>query len=290
MNKRIVTLLLTTVMLSFTFVNANADVIFEPEDDFYERHRNECGYMGRNFYANGEDGYVTLLSEPEFGKETATIENGAILLIQYTYDYSGEVWGVGFNPGWVPMSDLILVYDNTSFFEEHEQEFTKYQGNSDILLNARRVVFWSWPGSGEITMEHVPSADNRELEGGWLTATYSYTDNDGRQWGYIPYFYAVKGQWVCLSEPSNRVIPAFNVAPEPVLKQPGNSGLAPDVIPGNSPGNDSTPGRDPAPPAEPDRKPPTDGLSLPVIILILVGVIVVVTAALIGIFWKRKKG
>lgn len=284
MKKRILTLLLSTIMLAFPIVNASADVIVEPEDDFYSRHRNQCEYLSRRFYANGDDGYVSMLSEPGSRKEISVVKNGETLVIQYTYDYHGERWGVGYSSGWAPMRDFILVYDSISFYEDHKDEFTDNKFDLNVLLDAELVVFWTWPGSGEINMDYKPSASNRDLESIWLDAEYCYKDDEGRVWGYIPYFYAVRSQWVCLSDPSDKNIPAFNEASAPSLKQPANSRLEPDSIPGPTyyPEGSFT-----GPPDAPD--PPSNGPSLPVLILILVGVLVIVSAVLIAIFWKRKK-
>lgn len=284
MKKKMTTLLLAAILLAFPFINAGADVIFEPADDFYSRHSNECEYLGRRFYANGDDGYVSMLSEPASGKRIATVENGEILGIQFIYDNAGEIWGVGYDSGWAPMSDLILVYDAISFNEDHKHEFDVADVDVDALINAGYIVFWTWPGSGEISMEYVPSADNKALERSWLEAAYTYTDDEGRVWGYIPYFYAARSQWVCLSDPSNKGIPAFNEATAPTLKQPGNSPLEPDVIPG---GPTSYPSSVTGPPDAPD--PPPDGPSMLGLILVLVGFLVVATAVLIGFFWNRKK-
>ena len=43
---------------------ARADSLWEPNNSFYERHADECQYLGRSFYANGAEGYITLWGRP----------------------------------------------------------------------------------------------------------------------------------------------------------------------------------------------------------------------------------
>ena len=101
--------------------------------------------------------------------------------------------------------------------------------------------------------------------------------------GLIPYFYASRDLWVCLSDPSNQDIPAFNSAPEPVLwpaaDPNGNQIAVSTTDPALSPS-----------PTDPLTLPDTGKpwLSTPLLIIILVVVLVVATVVLIQIFWKKK--
>ena len=64
--KRKLTALLTALMLLALMVTpAFADLIIEPNNSFYERHRDECVYHDRGYIANGEKGYVTVLTAPD---------------------------------------------------------------------------------------------------------------------------------------------------------------------------------------------------------------------------------
>jgi hypothetical protein len=71
--------------------------------------------------------------------------------------------------------------------------------------------------------------------------------------------------WICISDLANKDIPAFNKAPPPVLRQPGDEELSDD-------GHVTA-----------------DGPSLPVIIIIMVVAVVAVTALLIRQLWGRKR-
>jgi hypothetical protein len=209
--------------------------------------------------------------------------------------------------GWARMSDLAVVYDFVSFAEEHKDEFYNHkdsQGDgTDIIISedireipdadaskitdadaskitdvfpditpgesyeASNVIFWKWPGSGEIVKTHYIwiKMENDSRERKWLTPEYSYMDGGGREWGFIRNFYNTRNTWICLSDPSNKDIPAFNPPPGPRLWPPIDS----DSIP-----------------------PLRTGLSIPTIVIILsIASIIVIAgfAALILALRKPKK-
>jgi len=209
---------------------ARADVLWEPEDDFYNKHSDECVTVSRIFYANGEDGYVSMKKEPGARREVGKIENGETIYIQFTYNHNGESWGIAeftepkserWTSGWTPMDQLQAKYDYISFDEEHSSEYYSYS-DDDTTHEPIDIVLWTWPGSGEIasTLQKEwldPDTDSYILNG----PTRAYKDSDGREWGFVGYFYGSRNSWICLSDPSNDNIPAFNPAPEPVLRRAG---------------------------------------------------------------------
>jgi hypothetical protein len=247
---------------------ARADVLFEPNNDFYTRHRNECVVLGRQFYANGEIGYVSLSAEPGSKDEGDIIENGEILDIMFTYNHNGETWGVTeiYSPdksydewsnGWIPMDQLLLVYDFISFDEEHQNEYYHYDGTFKETDEATEIVFWTWPGSGVERSAYMDEAWIADISGA-IDRYKIYKDEEGREWGFISYLYAIRNVWVCISDPSNHDIPAFNQEPPPELWKPGEMETS-------------------------------KGVPMPVILIILVTVLVVGTAILIKIFWKPNR-
>jgi len=291
--KRKSLILLAIIMvlsIAFPIFSAFADVIYDPINTFLERNKGKCVGMRRNFYCNGEDGFVSIRSEPGSDREVAIFDNGEILHIFYTYNHNGDIWGVTefrssatqeWVSGWAPMDQFLLVYDGISFEADFGHEFYQYTGDYELLFEVDQIVVWIWPGSGEIAF--VNENRDSDLERNWLIAAYAYKDNEGREWGLIPYYYAARDYWVCLSDPSNRDIPAFNAAPEPEFKRPGVSNL--DVIPNPRPSQ--TPGVDAN--LYPDTEEPTGGLPLPALIIILVAAVAAITAVLISVLWKSKK-
>ena len=240
--KAVIAALLMLSPLFFLSSAVLADVILEPPDSFYNKHRDECTYLNRRYYANGKKGYISLKSEPGSDREVAVYANGAIINISFTYGKGANEWGViifdtedkqydQWGTGWVPMSELAIVYDTTAFEEDHKAQIYDAALNADSLFLKDEIIFWTWPGSGEIAMKHsVPAeTEQRDLELGWLSATRAYKDGEGREWGYISYFYSARGTWVCFGDSANSEIPAFNAAPDPHLLPAADPGALPKV-------------------------------------------------------------
>lgn len=296
MRKQGFAVIIAAIILSLTFplFYSHADVIVEPDNDFYTRNAGRCEMLFRGFCVNGKDGFVVFRTEPGASDEVARINNGAVVYIQYTYDHHGEIWGVtGFDwsdtynrwaSGWAPMDQLLLMYDYISFAEDHESELLNFNGNCDALIEAKNIVCWTWPGSGEYTwILESPYKDNLidiewMREGRYNHVTRSYEDGDGRVWVFIQGA-GIRNQWVCLSDPSNIDIPAFNPAPETVL------GPAVDIIQETNNHRDES--AVPKPVRSGGEQLGRRGLPPPVLIIILVAALVAVTIVLIRVFWKR---
>ncbi|MDR1131112.1 MAG: hypothetical protein LBL15_01690 [Oscillospiraceae bacterium] len=265
MKKRCFTILLLAVWFLLLFpLAAYADVLIEPDNDFYTRHRDACTALRRSFYANGESGAVSVKKEPGSKTETAVIENGEVINIMFTYNHKGEIWGVteiyteGKRPnGWIPMDQLLLVYDYISFSEEHQDDFYAYTGSYEALKTAEEIVLWSWPGSGD-TQGNFETLSDENSEN--FSLSPAYRDGQGREWGFIAYWHQYRNVWVCISDPTNSDIPAFNPPPQPELWQPD------------------------------DTNAPKSGRSTPLLIIILVTLLVASTAILIRVFWKPNQG
>jgi len=224
-------------------ITAFADVILEPPDDFYSKNHYDCRYLNRNYYANGVRGYIVLKSEPGSDREVATYANGEVFNISFTYGKGAEEWGVimfdtegkqfdQWKTGWVPMSELALVYDYIAFEEDNKDSIYNASLDAVKLFQEKEIIFWTWPGSGIIMNRHsVPIDDPQQtrLESGWLSADTAYIDGEGREWGFIGYFYGIRGAWVCFSDSANAEIPAFNPAPDPKLWPAAEPGSLPNI-------------------------------------------------------------
>ena len=85
------------LMLSFLLIPAYfayADLILPPENDFYERYRNQCIYLGRSFSVNGADGFVSVQKKPGLNDEITTFKNGEIIYVEYSCFFKGDFWGL----------------------------------------------------------------------------------------------------------------------------------------------------------------------------------------------------
>jgi hypothetical protein len=240
MVKRIVLLMLLAITLLLTLPPAApADIIVGPKNDFYDSHYDECVFLGRAFYANGQNGFVSVKEEPGATEEIMAIKNGESILIQYAYNRNGQYWGATLlwdpenSDGWIPLDDLMLIYDYISFDEQHQSEYYPYSGTQEIWLTEGDIVFWTWPGSGRVAWTLEAEYRNPKTDESFLQAAYAYQDNEGREWGFFQYVYGNKNYWACLSDPANKDIPAFNPPPQPQLwpaKDPQSKTSLPQII------------------------------------------------------------
>lgn len=196
--KRICCLLLALFLCLSAAGTVRADVIFEPEDDFYENNRDACQYHNRTYYAQGPDGGVTVYRSPESAAVDQRLENGQPLWIGYIYtDADGIEWGYteqfnGLWEGWVPMDYLLLKYDHLSFSEEFADRILDTSG--EITASGDEVRFWNYPGSEDFVSVPVD-------EGYPVAYQKLFADDAGREWGYIGYHMGIKSVWVCLDAP-----------------------------------------------------------------------------------------
>ena len=231
--------LCATLLLPLAAVHA--DLLVEPQNGFYEKHRKQCQRLGRDFYANGEGGSIALKNEPGATKDITSAVNGRTMYVGFTYKYKGVEWGIAdLYPetygvygktitGWVPMEQLAVVYDYISFSEDHAGEFHDYTGDYSAFKDVSKIIAWAWPGSG-ITNGTV-YVENFNADGRFEKA---YTDPKGREWGYIGYLRGQRNLWICADAPEAEDIEAFNPAPAPGLYAPSEpakpSGAAPSLL------------------------------------------------------------
>ena len=79
--KRIGTVLLALCLSFLMGMSALADVIYEPDDDFLQKHEDECHYENRVYIASGENGYASAKKDPKSKKTEWEIPNGTCILV-----------------------------------------------------------------------------------------------------------------------------------------------------------------------------------------------------------------
>jgi len=240
-------LVVAVVLFLLPSVVVHADVMVG--NDFSMTHSDKLEYPNREqFYVNAPDGYTYLCEEPGSGIISRTLLNGTEVSISKIYKYNGKYWGCmhvqthGFyEPGWIKMEHLYIVYTGWDFYNENADKIIETSIGSDIIINTSSPVVWEWPGSDKPkTIVDFAGRKNGAM------ISYVYIDDFGRTWvyGHImyeddryvrPLFYFTG--WICLDDPENADIPAFNPAPEPI-KWYYNAGP-------EWPGNDATPNRFP---------------------------------------------
>lgn len=200
MMKKTGIVLVCLMMLLVLPLRVSADVIFVPDDPFYEEHFDACSYLNRGYTANGPEGDVTMYESPESQRVIQVLEQGEAVWISYTYtDPQGNQWGYWEDfrqdiRGWMPMEYLRLVYDHISFAEDYADQIVSQEGALDEAYVDQKVWFWEYPGSEagyEVTiLEYTP--DYSSL----------FVDEEGRRWGCVGYYMGFRNVWLCLDDPT----------------------------------------------------------------------------------------
>lgn len=218
--KRLLTGCCALALLLALCATARADVLWEPRNDFYEKHYDQCEYIGRQFYANGDEGFITLWDAPGGTRVVHQFRNGCTLWVYYQYEdrVCAVVWGdEGEISGWAPIEDFALKYDYLCFGEEYAEEIHPYDGQfDDYDGGAAEIVFYEYPGAPEPkdVWEAAEILDQLTgTEGSYIASTF--TDEEGLTWGYVAYLFGSRNLWFCLDAPDGRDFPARQVgAPE----------------------------------------------------------------------------
>lgn len=214
MKRKFFSLVLMVTTLLALCTPARADVLWEPENDFYKKHADQCDYIGRQFYANGDEGFITLWDAPEGTRVVQQFRNGYTLWLYYQYEdwACAVVWGdEGEIVGWAPMEDFVLKYDYLSFAEEYADEIHPYDGQFEGCDgNVEEIVFYDYPGAP--TPKDVWEAEevlDQLTDTGYIDSTF--IDEEGRTWGYVAYLFGSRNLWFCLDEPDGRDFPVRQV-------------------------------------------------------------------------------
>jgi len=224
---------------------ARGDVVFGNAflyDNIDEAEPIDNPYYGRRFRVNSPDGYVIPRAEPGSSEGVPNdswyrnkgshgdvahpeynifvLKNGETYRFTHTYYHDGVYWGVMgsshiYQPtGWVPMDNLLILYEREDFEAETQDFFYAYTGSFDALLSTSKLVEWQWPGADR---ERIVYYDKETIIR-CAKVLYAYKDPDGREWGKAAY---TEG-WICLSDPGNSSkIPAFYPAPDLAQWIPG---------------------------------------------------------------------
>ena len=273
--KRVLTGLLTLLIVLALAVPAWADEIWEPMDNqFYSRHRRECIPEERSYYANGKEGFITAWDAPDGTMVRLQYQNGTKLWVEYTY----EDWALvnewhredhTETSGWVSLEDLYLVYDHISFEEEYGSEFRDYNGEFADYDGMAGDEFWFWEYPHAYNPRETKKITQMELE--VLLGTSDevpccisevYVDELRSQtWGYVEWLYGSRNFWILLDNPTCNGIMTSCIAEVDDLIYSGK------IVP--------------------PREPVLPRVSYTP--YILVAAVVIVTAGLLKIFWKKKK-
>lgn len=202
MKRKILTLFLAALAVLSLTVPVSADVIIEPRDSFFEKHREECTYVARQYELAGYDGKVTVFTAPG-GMNKLTLDNGLRGTIQFTWEGKGTIWGYliywddQWIEGWVPMDDVSLVYDSKQFMTDHAGEIVE---TDPVPVDFHEAVLYRYP-NGPVGNTLTEDPDYQRFG---EIFTQVYTDENGLRWGYVDYYKGWRESWVCLDDPMNK--------------------------------------------------------------------------------------
>ena len=241
---------------------ARADVLWSPRDDhFFEQHYDQCDYIGRQYCANGDEGFITLWDAPEGTQVVHQFQNGFTLWVYYQYEdwVCAAVWGdEGEISGWAPIGDFALKYDYLCFAEEYGDQIHPYDGQfKDYDGGAAEIVFYEYPGApvSKDVRKAAWGLDELIGRGGDSYIQSVFVDEAGLTWGFVGYLYGRINAWFCLDDPGGTDFPVREVE-------------APELTPAQTP-----------------RLP-----AMAYVPYALVAAVVVVTAGLLAVFFRKKRG
>lgn len=233
MKRRVWTLAAAVTTALVLMLPVSADLIWTPANSFFEAHHQECSYVARMYEVGGYEGYTSVFDEPD-GTSVGTVENGKRVHIQFCWP-GEKAWGyvnAGAAEGWVPMDDLSLIYDSQQFMEDHASEI---RTGDPVPVEFREAMLYEYPnGPSRLLMEEVEDYEP-------FSETFSaiFTDEQGKDWGYIGYYMGRVDAWVCLDDPMNEELStavvetppsAAQLSQTPSVEEGGNPLLLPGVL------------------------------------------------------------
>ena len=268
MNKR----LLFAILVSVVILLSSTSMVYADSvhgNDFLDKNTDkvewlvEERYFGKRFIVNSPSGFIIPKEKPDSKKGVIasqggwgenpysapigglfTLINGDIIDIEAVYLHNGKYWGVMLPshnyraPGWVPMDEILLLYEHEDFISDHNNELYDYSDGFDAIQSAERLVIWQWPGSDrEKKVVDFSTLDDLEIKK--ISSDYAFKDPQERVWGYMHIRYSYKSPtspyidkrpcyfnrsengWICLDDPENSNIPVFSPAPNYIKWSPG---------------------------------------------------------------------
>lgn len=180
---------------------AYADVVWEPEDGFYNSHIGDCLSLKRAFKVNSidEEG-LKIYESPESSKVVNTVPNGEEIYVEYTYtDAAGNEWGLNeYYAGWFPMDYLSKIYDDVEFDNQYSSQFISKSGEVELPSAGEDEVFYLYPYPGAKEYNSYFEVRNTSDNPYYTTV---FNDPEGHSWGSVGYYYGSEG-WICLDAPT----------------------------------------------------------------------------------------
>ncbi len=215
------TLLMILCLALLIPVLSLADAAWEPQNDFFFKHVQECTYEYRTYYIKET---VDVCDEPGGTPVYQLTPDEKEVFVYFSYtDEDGKRWAAtdkrfeeeGWQSGWASMDKLELKYDSRSFREDHQAELVLPPEDEYVLPDltmeeADKVVAWTYPNSGEYMDIIQNVTPDYPLEFAAL-----YTDTLGRDWAMCDYYDEMSGFWVFMEDPQSEDVPLAPATPAP---------------------------------------------------------------------------
>lgn len=196
--------LITALILVFSLSTpAMADVILEPvrkSDEFLNAHMQECTRIWHIFEVQSE---TKRCKSPQDDTELGVLSAGETVRIAFEWNGWGLVEYSDSYGGWVELGTLRQLFDSEEFHARYGEEITNVDGELYIEVG-REVKLYPFPGS-EWRGGSLQAYDEDQTVVNYIE---SWTDPQGREWGYVSYYYTAKG-WVCISNPYGETEPMW---------------------------------------------------------------------------------
>lgn len=206
--KKGIVFFLILLLCSALILPAMADVIYEPENSFYNSHRDECT-EDSHCYVIPEKLALPALKSPKDKSAVMTLEAGTSFWTQYLYtdEKTGMIYGLtllhdtkgNWQDLWVPLAGLAPLYNSTDFNRDYRDQFYTTEESVRIDLTKVAVRLWEYPGAEtpKEILDNYVGTDNYED----LNLNTLFKDEDGLEWGYLGYWYGRRNCWICISDP-----------------------------------------------------------------------------------------
>ncbi len=195
--KKIISGIIAVLTLMFIAVPeiAKADVLWEPQKDFFGDNNIATTIEKRTYIANSPNGFINIYKSPDSSATVGSLSNGEAFYVYYKGEYNGKLWGMSTDENYIILEDVYVKYDHISFEEEYKDKIVSVSDQSTVELK-KGYIYMSYPGAdtySELTF------DNKEA----YPSAY-FTDEDGHEWAYFGYVYGLRNFWVCMDDPYNK--------------------------------------------------------------------------------------
>lgn len=292
-------------MLTANVLPVSADVIYIPQNSFYQKHSDDCyslGNGGEEYITNGYGGEVITYSNPtKKNSVVGSISNGEEVYIDYVYtDKNGIEWGMTGNEEWVPMDYLYLPYSVTDFEEACSDEFVTTDDVIFVDMAQRQLIdgnyfyLYEYPGAryGEYAETDLTATEDNPEEG--ITYNTYYIDPYGYCWirtnafCFFNGYYDYNEGWMAIDYPAASYEELY-----PDGQNFSGVAEAPDeptveIIPGGS-SNGSTEDNSDGNSDNKNNNANESSVSAIVIVAVIIAVIIIITVVILLIVLKNAK-